>query len=369
MINEVTVAGFKRFHGTSFTFAPLTVLTGLNGSGKTTLIQALLLARESSTRDHATTVRLNEFYGMSLGTAEDVRNWNSADRLTVRIKSDDAERSEWTFTVPFSEALFLDIESRPGTVPLALRSTPRAFTYLAAERLGPRSVLGAAPLPTDELEVGSAGEHCAQLVAEIGNRPLSDASRAHPDHTAPESRLLKYQVEHWICEVARPIEIDAVPFPGGTVTALRFRTPGSEWVRAPNMGFGVSYALPVVLAGLIAQTGGLLVVENPEAHLHPSGQSRMGVFLAWLAARGVQVVVETHSDHVLNGMRRAIGEHGYLGHDQAVVHFFESGEEVDPVVHELTFTPIGGISHWPSGFFDQYQIDVAALGRVRRRRR
>jgi predicted ATPase len=133
------------------------------------------------------------------------------------------------------------------------------------------------------------------------------------------------------------------------------------------MGFGVSYALPVILAGLTAQPGGILIVENPEAHLHPAGQSRMGVFLAWLAGRGVQVVVETHSDHVLNGIRRSIGEHGYLRSSDAVLHFFDSTENDEPRIQRLDFTSVGGVSHWPKGFFDQYQIDIASLGQVRRR--
>ena len=88
------------------------------------------------------------------------------------------------------------------------------------------------------------------------------------------------------------------------------------------MGFGVTYSLPIILSGLIAKEKGLLIVENPEAHLHPAGQSRMGVFLAWLAGKGVQVLVETHSDHIINGIRRAIAEFKYLDNSSALVHWF-----------------------------------------------
>ena len=96
------------------------------------------------------------------------------------------------------------------------------------------------------------------------------------------------------------------------------------------MGFGLSYSLPVVVAGLVApQRDALLIVENPEAHLHPAGQSRMGTFLATVAATGVQVL-ETHSDHVLNGIRRAIGEHGVLQPADALVHFFDAKEDGEP---------------------------------------
>jgi predicted ATPase len=304
---------------------------------------------------------------MELGTGQDVRNWKSDDFIEFHLVSESQAVSTWKFGVPSDDALYLTVEQKPERPPPAFSAQPRAFTYLCAERLGPRSVLGASPLPAEELEVGARGENCAQILAALGDKLIEDKNRLHPDREENAAALLKYEVERWLREIARPVEIDAERYAASSVTALRFRSPGGEWVRAPNMGFGVSYALPVILAGLIAPVGGLFIVENPEAHLHPAGQSRMGVFLAWLAGRGVQVVVETHSDHVLNGIRRAIGEHMFLSHDKASLHFFESLNDNEPEVQQLSFTSIGGITHWPRGFFDQYQIDVAKLGQVRRR--
>jgi predicted ATPase len=92
----------------------------------------------------------------------------------------------------------------------------------------------------------------------------------------------------------------------------------------------------------------------------------MGHFLAVLAGSGVQVVVETHSDHVVNGIRRAIGEFKVLPYSDAVIHFFDAAADGSPQVFELRVTPTGSISAWPPRFFDQYQIDVAALSKVRR---
>ena len=109
------------------------------------------------------------------------------------------------------------------------------------------------------------------------------------------------------------------------------------------MGFGLSYSLPVVVAGLVApQRDALLIVENPEAHLHPAGQSRMGTFLATVAATGVQVLAEAHSDHVLNGIRRAIGEHGVLQPADALVHFFDAKEDGEPQNTALRFSARAG---------------------------
>lgn len=360
MIDRLIIKGFKRFKNTALTMRRLTVLTGLNGAGKTSVIHALLLMREAI---KSPTVMLSGPCDLQLGTAEDVINWNSAGVVEFRVE-ENGTSFDWTMNAPTGEARYLAASTTPTVPPLAFKSIPRSFTYLSAERLGPRGSVSASALPPDELEVGVRGEYSAQIIETTGGKPgLPD--RRHPE--ADESSLLKYEVEHWLGELTRPLAVEAVHHAGADAYALRFQTPdGGQWVRAPNMGFGVSYALPVIIAGLTAASGGLFVIENPEAHLHPSGQSRMGFFLAWLSSKGVQVVVETHSDHVLNGMRRAIGEHDFLSPEDAVVYFFD-GE--DDAIQELHFTDRGSISHWPKGFFDQYQIDVMALGRLRRSER
>jgi predicted ATPase len=369
MIQSLAIQGFKRFTSCTLEFAPLTILTGLNGAGKTTTLQALLLAREASIPE-ARTVALNGPFGLELGSAQDVLNLNTAiDASEIRIALGFSDGQQATFVLEAldEKLLHLPIKDRPSLIPEALGGAHRAFTYLSAERLGPRDVLGASARPADDLGVGVRGEFCAQVLDLHGIKEKVPVRRRHPGRTEDVDAFLKYQVEAWLSDIARPTEIDTIWFPNTSVTALRFRTPGGEWVRAPNMGFGVSYSLPIVLAGLFApEPHGLLVVENPEAHLHPAGQSRMGTFLATLAGAGVQVLVETHSDHVLNGIRRAIGEHQALEAEHAIVHFFDSRPDGQPETVPLRFTPTGGLSQWPRRFFDQYQIDVAALSRVRR---
>lgn len=340
-IRRLTIAGFKRFSEVTLDFAPLTVLTGGNGAGKTSVIHALLLAREACLPG-ATAVQLNGPYGLELGTVGDVLNIHALDRSEVVIQADLADGASLRFTFDASQEhlFYLPLKStcrRPppgGDLPElegtsrrhlgVLTSGGRAFTYLCAERLGPREILRASALPTEELGVGAQGEFCAQLLAVHDLKAKVPPARRHPDRKDENSSFLKYQVEAWLSEIVRPVEIDTVSFPNTTITAIRFRSPGGDWVRAPNMGFGVSYALPIILAGLFApepevyptgpfigaSTGAvpLLIVENPEAHLHPAGQSKMGAFLARLATAGVQVVLETHSDHVLNPQRHTPGD-------------------------------------------------------------
>lgn len=367
MIREISITGFKRFAETSLEFAPLTVLTGTNGAGKTSVIHALLLARQAAT-EGADTVKLNGPFNLELGSAQDVLNLQaSSAQISVRVRLNGGTVSKFAFDASEEALLYLPVRREDGPhVGGALHGSERHFMYLSAERLGPRDVLGASAQPKEDLSVGVRGEYCAQVLTLHGLKEKVPLARRHPAQADEENAFLKYQVERWLSDIVRPVEIDTLAFAHTSVTALRFRTPGGDWVRAPNMGFGVSYALPIVLAGLMGAPDGLLVVENPEAHLHPAGQSRIGVFLATLAQGGVQVLVETHSDHVINGIRRAVGEHRILGAADAVIHFFDQETESRPMISTLRLTPTGGLDAWPRRFFDQYQIDVAALAKLRR---
>jgi predicted ATPase len=382
VIRQLGIRGFKRFTEHSFELRPMTVLAGMNGAGKTSVVHALLLVREACRRRDGV-VELNGPFGLELGGFEDVLNHQTINSFAITLAADGSVEEgrvvseiesagpigrpvqlveqQWVFTEG-DTALYATVAESAvlGSGPFVAK--PRSFQYVSAERLGPRITQGSAALPPSVLEVGCRGEYCAQVLDTLGTTIVEEGRCCLVDAEIPP--LLKAQTEQWLSRVTRPLQIDTETFAGTGVTAMKFRT-GEDWVKPPNMGFGITCTLPVILAGLTAGTGGLLLIENPEAHLHPAGQSQIGVFLATMAAAGIQIIVETHSDHVLNGIRRTIGEQQLLQADQAIVHYFDA-EASKP--QDLFFTGTGGVSSWPSGFFDQYQLDVAALTRVRRPR-
>ncbi|EIU7091466.1 TPA: DUF3696 domain-containing protein [Pseudomonas aeruginosa] len=362
MIDFIQLRGFKRFSDDRFSISPLTVLAGINGSGKTSLIHALLLLRNASISTEST-IQLNGPFYLELGVFGDVRNWNTSDSVDILLRDVSSRDFLWRFDGE-ENSLYANVVSRPQAVPAILGAGDRNFQYISAERYGPRIILGANALPSSQLEVGVRGEYSAQLLYALDNLKVNPERRS-PDSALDDILLLKVETERWLSRITRPVQVNAESFSTAATFALQFRVPDGEWVRAPNMGFGVTYALPIVLAGLTASKESVLVVENPEAHLHPAGQSQMGRFLATMAASGVQVIIETHSDHVLNGIRRAIAEDKKLSASQAVIHFFDADSDTHS---ELSFTETGGIDNWPSGFFDQYQIDVSALTKIRRSR-
>ncbi|MEQ8322456.1 MAG: DUF3696 domain-containing protein [Rhodospirillales bacterium] len=358
MISSIKISGFKRFHDFKFDLKPLTVLAGMNGSGKTSVIHSLLLAREAWKRGDGI-VELNGPYGLELGSFEDVLNKEASDQFSISLQVGNNSVEEWKFSKGDAD-LFAEVTQSEPEASKAFSKAGRSFQYLCAERWGPRITQSSTPLPNDRLEVGCYGEFCAQVFDTLSAFNVAPArqSKMLPD----EVPLLRQQTELWLGTLTRPLQINTEKFSNTGITALTFRTD-ETWSKPTNMGFGVTYALPVVLAGLTAAKEGILIVENPEAHLHPAGQSHMGMFLATIAAAGVQLIVETHSDHILNGIRRAIGEKKMLAADDAIVHFFD-GKDPNPSI--LNFTQSGSVSSWPTGFFDQFQIDVRAITSARR---
>ncbi len=116
----------------------------------------------------------------------------------------------------------------------------------------------------------------------------------------------------------------------------------TEFHRPTHTGFGLTQILPVFVAALSEPEGGILLVENPEVHLHPAGQALMSEFLADVARAGVQVIVETHSDHVLNGIRRAV-KTGRLVPEQVAIHLFKPRSAEETQVHSPALDANGNI--------------------------
>lgn len=370
MITSLRLGRFKRFSKLTLPLSNLTVLTGTNGAGKTSVIHSLLLAHQAASNPEQGYVALNDVDTLQLGDAADLIHRSSkGDTFSIEITEDENDY-KWSFRVsPDERTLNAGVAQPEGGYAGALCKPSPGFGYLCAERFGPRDSLGVTSVEPAQVGTGIRGEFTAQVLATCDRERISQGRRAHAD-TKGRPGYLPYEVEAWMSLIVRPIEIDAHWLPGTSITTLRFKNPGvqSEWTRPPNMGFGISYALPIIVSGLRAPAGGVLIVENPEAHLHPAAQSRIGVFLARVAADGVQVLVETHSDHVLNGIRRAVAERRpEFPPSNVAIHFFQGEDSQEPDLSSPTINLAGQLSSWPKGFFDQAQRDLAELAKGPRR--
>ena len=363
MIRTFELRNFKAFKDLTLRFGQLVLLSGVNSSGKSSVLQALRLAELAMS--HGSTVQLNQLMGLELGEATDVLNREAlAQHIDLAVNTEGGV-DRFRLVAPDDQDRSVALEVlRPNSGQGSRKW--EIDTYLSAERVGPRDILEVAPSGGSRVDVGVRGEYTAHMLALFDRRRVRD-SLLHPSTAdSPLAPTLESQSEAWLSSIVHPTRVRSTWLPQASAAALQFRDLDvtADWARPANVGFGLTYSLPIIVAALGSTPDAVFIVENPEAHLHPSAQSEIGKFLVRLAASGVQTIVETHSDHVLNGVRVAVAAERLLSADDVAVHFFgAAGGDVT----EITLNGNGGLSVWPPGFFDQAMEDLATVSRVRHR--
>lgn len=370
-INGLALLNFKAFDDLELPLGALTLLSGLNGSGKSSVVQALGLLRQSY--DQGTLadgeIALNGPL-VEIGTGHDVLHQGfAAQVIGIRLTLEDGSEREWEAPAP-SQADVLECSIAPTVAELAdVNLFGPGLQYIRADRIVP-----AVTFPKSQHAVvhnrslGPQGAYAPHFLLRAGIEApvvneLPDRSTEASD--AADGTSLLARVNDFMQAFSPGVRIEVAEVPMTDLVRLEFSFQGSgaaygERLRPTNVGFGLTHVLPVVTACLAAQPGTLVIVENPEAQLHPRGQSALGRLLAATAAGGVQVVVETHSDHVLNGIRLA-ARLGEIRPDATQLHFFSRvpGGGASRVTPELDSA--GRLSFWPEGFFDQWERDLDRL--------
>lgn len=130
---------------------------------------------------------------------------------------------------------------------------------------------------------------------------------------------------------------------------------------AESFGSAVEQCLPVIVSALTCPIGGTVLIEQPEVHLHPRLQHLMGDFLFQVSLTGRQVILETHSDHLVDRVRRRVSERfDQDGNDGVICLFFER-ENGASKVSEFYFDEFGTSPSWPKGFFDDSEEESLSL--------
>ncbi len=364
---ELLIKNFKCFEEQSIPLGQLTVLAGANSVGKSSVVQALLLLRCSVDNlwkehflDAKPSVPLNGAYHLNLGNSSEVLNRAASEpKIKIALLDNPVEISQ-EFLVPEGQSNYSLERGAYRAVAIEDKKLPivaEAFYYLIAERIGPRI-----RHEVDDLSYphcGWQGEYTIQI---IGERKTTEVAQERC-RDAEQIQNLLHQTRLWLDFITPGISIDDATLFSGIKTADA-TFAGSK---ATNVGFGISYVLPIIVNGLIAKKGSMYIVENPEAHLHPFGQSQIGKFLAAMARAGLQVVVETHSEHVINGIRIAVltGMEDTLPHASVCINFF-SRESGKVRLTTISLNDKADLSEWPRGFFDQQERDLAQIFRQKR---
>ena len=420
MLKEIEIENFKSFKHLDFKCRNLNLLTGLNGSGKSSLIQTLRFINEfESVFARSGSQRIGGYVDLfsdtfKVGTYRDLLYCYAGKKKSQRVAHIKACATE------SDEPVELRIEPVPSPA-IGLRDymdQPQAFVrYEAAvraysrrpshrdaenkfdpENLYVREELIAALAPvciTNYLSADSvAPEAIHELDASISLGNSANGRRAasylanllglgveswccHPNC---KSDFLINQVNAWLDEISPGAYVYPRKIPELSRVVLSYgydHGRGAPQFRPINVGFGLSYILPMLVLLLTASEGNMLVIENPEAHLHPRGQAEVGKLLARAAAAGIQLFVETHSDHVINGVRVAVKE-GLLSPEDVQIAFFERKRHADitkskaqtsdvprteiySTMQEILIDRSGSLSVYPDGFMDEWNNQLLEL--------
>lgn len=373
MITRIGIRNFKAFRDTGcISLGALNVLTGVNGRGKSTLMQSLLLLSQSmrESDNHSPLHLFTNGEWVRLGTFQDLihKKFDSDDFVIFSLVTDDAKDNDYALTYypieadpftaelrsmmvngkeTFSEAGGYNVESRePVFVPPVFSGyTPllrlQNMYYIAADRRG----------ASDEEEILSTGINL-HLDCQ-GSNVLNVLFR--------QGREFHNKVEKCLGDV-----FDGATFKitadEKTIHLYMDSMNGGNLFRPVNVGYGYSYILTLLTAGLLANKGDILMIENPEAHLHPSAQSALMKFLCEnVISKNVQVFVETHSDHIVNASLLAVRRMALTNDQMKILFFNRSDSSADVIVSNLEVTSKGRVKNPPRNFCDQYAMDLRTL--------
>lgn len=338
----------------------MTIFCGSNSAGKSSAIQSIL-----SIKQNISSLRDSKFlFGGELfnfGKQKDLLHHNSDDNVIkigindfeLNIIADNLDAKESSISshniANLNEIDFLnDID----------------FIYLSAERFGPRPSFDISN-DSEKVDVGIYGQFALSAYLKNQDKPVNNSEFAEfifSDLIEDGNKINGMFTEALVREAMRRV------CPGITIKVQEaleidrvYNTfqSGSEIIRPVNVGFGVSYLLPIIISASIIKPGGILIVENPEVHLHPAAQSSLIKILCALSKTGVQVIIETHSDHIINGVR-VYAKDNEFGEADNVIYSLTEDKGIRNV-KEIHVDEDGNLTALDDGFFDQITKDLMRL--------
>ena len=219
-------------------------------------------------------------------------------------------------------------------------------------------------------DIGSAGEYAPTVLRARASEPVAvplpdmagDAQQLNTVWNSAESTTVGYALNK-ILKFLDLVDEASSTDHGRFGVGFDVRPTGLQQdVDLTAVGVGVSQALPIVLLLVLSKPGDVIILEQPELHLHPAMQLRMADLLLNFARNGRQVIVETHSEHIVNRIRRRVVETPKQLNDTIMLQFAETDAEHNTVYRPSAINPDGTLSDdWPEGFFEVASDEATEL--------
>lgn len=341
MMNCIKIQGFKCFEKAEIQFSNFTLLAGKNSTGKSTVIQAILALYQNSASSLAGRY-------MNIGTISEVKNWITGSKQIFL----EAEYEHQGETCSYSKVFSDDEREKKNGKRFPDEMNIR---YLAADRIGVEDTYEKSLDGKDQ--IGVRCEYVFFYLAGHQDEKIKESGFIYDSKT---KLTLGGQVDYWL-ERILGYRVSAEEIPGTELIRVAYSNHEiGKNIRPKNVGTGVSYIAEIIIAALSCKRGDMLVIENPEIHLHPSGQAELMEFLVFLAQNGLQVVMETHSDHIFNGLRRCVND-SRIANDKVKIYFFQQDENRISVPIEIILDEDGHVHNHQDGLFDQIEKDLDVI--------
>jgi predicted ATPase len=337
MLTTINIDNFKCLSGQSFELGMLNIITGLNSTGKSSVFQAILNFCEAVDQKH-----VNRPY--VLNNFDELRNkYTNAREITIEI-------NETALTIHEGHSQFSH-DFPLGTYPVI----DNGIYYLSENRTGPEELAQR----TQKNIVGDGG--CFLFSRFEANK----SEAIEKSLVRAESQTLSANVDYWLQHILGvKVELTSQVVTSTTIK-INFNYDQLQSLSPLQLGAGVSYLAKILILGLQAKPGEVILIENPEIHLHPGAQSKLGSFFAFIANAGVQVLLETHCEHLINRIRYEVFS-GSLPANQ--VKLFYKPSHQDPFL-KIYLNQNGYYVdqdnckiNFPAGFFDSTLAELLEIG-------
>lgn len=351
MLNNLYIKDFKCFNELNLELSNLNLLVGTNSSGKSTIIQALLLVVNNIT--NKTDSPLNGHL-VSLGSFSEARNFITNAREFLISTSNDSDKLEIKFFMDQNDEdeCICNISTDSKNLKKYLSYNNKNIHYLSAKRIGSQDLYNKNFDKYDEF--GIFGEYAIDYFEKNKNKPIE--KYLIKDKI---SSTLGTQVNYWLKNILNS-EIETEDIKGTDRVKAQYSYNENRKVRSKNIGSGLSYIISILVICLSSKKDDIIIIENPEIHLHPKAQSALTEFFIFIANSGIQLLIETHSDHIFNGVRKFISKK-IIDKEKVSINFFTMNNELLSNHTKVSISDSGKILNYQKDLFDQFDNDLDDL--------
>ena len=370
MVSKIHVSALKSIKNLEIECSGLNLLVGRNSSGKSTFLQALLLYAQR---------KLDGKY-ISVGEFREARNYNMPnEKIRIELYEKNKTKPDWSEFIEDKENDSYNINSCIENYNLkslknlmgkdndleeqaVCKFDDSNFHYLSCHRIGVNDIYKKNMI--NETDFGIDGEYAlAYLLKNEGETVKEDLIANDPNFTS----TLLGQVNYWMNYIVDTSLLLTDLKKTNYLQVKYNNNPKNKlsdalYCRPINIGSGVSYLISIIISCLASNRKDVIIIENPEIHLHPKAQSRLCEFLYFISKTNRQIFVETHSDHIFNGLRVGIATK-YMKQEDISVNFFALDEKNETQCNHIVFGDYGKVIGTNNNMdindlFDQFDIDL-----------